>query len=151
MTSRKTPTDAPRAVLLDTCAIIWLANGDSIAPAALKAITHAALADGVYVSPSSAWEVGLLSRVRGDKAPAVTFLPDPQSWFASFMTGPAIKEAPLLPEIAIASSFLPELLHGDPADRFIIATARHHRIPVVTRDSKIIAYAASGHVTVIEC
>ncbi|AMK23256.1 MULTISPECIES: type II toxin-antitoxin system VapC family toxin [Sphingomonadaceae] len=144
-------TDNPRAVLLDTCAVIWLANGDPIAPAALGAITHAALADGVFVSPASAWEVGLLSRVRGDKAPAISFLPDPQSWFARFMSGPAIREAPLLPEIAIASSLLPDPLHGDPADRFIIATARLHRMPVVTRDGKIIDYAAKGHVAAIEC
>ncbi|BAI99041.1 PIN domain-containing protein [Sphingobium sp. TA15] len=151
MTNGQKPTTAPRAVLLDTCAVIWLANGDSIAPAALEAITHAALADGVFVSPASAWEVGLLSRVRGDKSPSVAFLPDPQSWFASFMAGPAIREAPLLPEIAIASSLLPEPLHGDPADRFIIATARHHRVPVITRDGKIIEYASAGHVSVIEC
>jgi PIN domain nuclease of toxin-antitoxin system len=153
MTRRKTSqTQAlPRAVLLDTCAVIWLANGDPIASPALAAITHAALADGVFVSPASAWEIGLLSRVRGDKAPAVTFLPDPQIWFANVMAGPAIREAPLLPEIAIASSLLPEPLHGDPADRFIIATARHHRIPVITRDGKIIEYAALGHVTVIAC
>lgn len=152
MTRKSSQTqELPRAVLLDTCAVIWLANGDPIAPSALQAITHAALADGVFVSPASAWEVGLLSRARGLKASGVTFLPDPQSWFANVMSGPAIREAPLLPEIAIASSLLPEPLHGDPADRFIIATARHHQIPVVTRDSKIIDYAHDGHVSVIAC
>lgn len=151
MTKRKKPEPAPRAVLLDACAVIWLANGDPIGPDALAAISHAALADGIFVSPASAWEVGLLSRVRGDKRPAVSFLPDPHSWFARFMGGPGIKEAPLLPEIAIASSHLPDPLHGDPADRFIIATARHHQIPIVTRDGKIIDYATQGHVNVIAC
>ena len=67
------------------------------------------------------------------------------------MAGPGIKEAPLLPEIAIASSHLPDPLHGDPADRFVIATARHHQIPIITRDGKIIDYAAHGHVNVIAC
>ena len=151
MTKRKKAGPAPGAVLLDTCAVIWLANGDPMPADVLAAISHAALADGVFVSPASAWEVGLLSRARGDKQPAVSFLPDPQSWFTRFMGGPGIKEAPLLPEIAIASSHLPEPLHGDPADRFIIATARHHQIPVVTRDGKIIDYAAEGHVNVIAC
>lgn len=151
MTKRKKPEPAPRAVLLDTCAVIWLANGDPIGPDALAAISHAALADGIFVSPASAWEIGLLSRVRGDKRPTVSFLPDPHSWFARFMCGPGIKEAPLLPEIAIASSHLPDPLHGDPADRFIIATARHHQIPIITRDGKIIDYAAQGHVNVIAC
>ncbi|QJU58464.1 type II toxin-antitoxin system VapC family toxin [Sphingomonas sp. AP4-R1] len=151
MTKKKKPEPLPRAVLLDTCAVIWLANGDPIGPDALAAISHAALADGIFVSPASAWEVGLLSRIRGDKRPAVSFLPDPNSWFARFMGGPGIKEAPLLPEIAIASSHLPDPLHGDPADRFVIATARYHQIPIVTRDGKIIDYAAEGHVGVIAC
>ncbi len=145
--TKKNPSELPSAVLLDTCAVIWLANGDPLAQEALAAISHAALAEGVFVSPTSAWEVGLLSRVRSGNGPALTFLPDPQS----FMAGPGIKEAPLLPEIAIASSHLPDPLHGDPADRFVIATARHHQIPVITRDSKIIDYAAQGHVKVIAC
>lgn len=149
--TKKKPSALPSSVLLDTCAVIWLANGDPLTQEALAAISHAALAEGVFVSPASAWEVGLLSRVRSGNGPALTFLPDPQSWFARFMAGPGIKEAPLLPEIAIASSHLPDPLHGDPADRFVIATARHHQIPVITRDSKIIDYAAQGHVKVIAC
>lgn len=139
------------AVLLDTCAVIWLANGDPMAADALAAMSQAAHADGIFVSPASAWEIGLLSRIRGAKKPAISFLPDPQSWFARFMTGPGIREAPLLPEIAIASSHLPNTPHGDPADRFIIATARHHQIPLITRDGKILDYAAQGHVEVIAC
>ncbi|MDB5726234.1 MAG: putative toxin [Novosphingobium sp.] len=146
-----TGTEGPRAVLLDTCALIWLANGDPIAPDAMAAITHAALADGIFVSPASAWEIGLLGRSRGNKPPAVAFQPDPQTWFARILDGPGIREAPLLPSIAIASSFLPDPLHGDPADRFIIATARHHQIPVVTRDSKILDYSDAGHVSAIGC
>ena len=89
MSEKPEQADAARAVLLDTCAVIWLANGDPIAPGALAAITHAALADGVFVSPATAWEIGLLSRARGNKVPAVTFLPDPLSWFARFTSGPA--------------------------------------------------------------
>ncbi len=149
--ARKKPSELPSAVLLDTCAVIWLANGDPLAQEALAAISHAALAKGVFVSPASAWEVSLLSHVRGGNGPALTFLPDPQNWFARFMAGPGIKEAPLLPDIAIASSHLPDPLRGDPADRFVIATARHHQIPIITRDGKIIEYAAQGNVSVIAC
>lgn len=148
---KKKPSHFPSAVLLDTCAVIWLANGDPLAPEALAAISHAALADGVFVSPASAWEVGLLSRVRGDNRPGLSFLPDPQSWFARFMAGPGIKEAALLPEIAIAASHLPDPLHVDPADRVVIATARHHQIPIITRDGKFIDYAAQGYLSVIAC
>ncbi|HXU99507.1 MAG TPA: type II toxin-antitoxin system VapC family toxin [Caulobacteraceae bacterium] len=138
------------AVLLDTCAVIWLANGDSLREEALAAIMHAALAEGVFVSPVSAWEIGMLARPRGERAP-VRFLPDPATWFARFMAGPAIKTAALTGEIAIAASTLPEPLHGDPADRLLLATARHLAMPLVTRDSRILAWAAAGHVAAIEC
>ncbi len=67
------------------------------------------------------------------------------------MVGSGIRAAPFTPEIAIDSSHLPGILHGDPADRLLIATARHMRVPIITRDRKIIAYAAQGHVEVVAC
>ncbi|HEY3815346.1 MAG TPA: type II toxin-antitoxin system VapC family toxin, partial [Caulobacteraceae bacterium] len=135
----------PRAVLLDTCAVIWLANGDPLQNNADSEIIYAALADGVFVSPISAWEIGMLSRPKADRA--IEFLPDPATWFDRFMAGPAIRTAAFTAEIAIAASGLPGPLHGDPADRLLIATARHLSMPIVTRDAKIIAYAAAGHVS----
>jgi PIN domain nuclease of toxin-antitoxin system len=139
----------PTAVLLDTCAVIWLANGDPLQNGADHRIIHAALADGVFVSPISAWEIGMLSRPRAGRI--IEFLPDPATWFARFMAGPAIKTAAFTADIAIAASWLPEPLHGDPADRLLIATARHMAMPIVTRDARIIAYAAAGHVGTISC
>jgi len=38
-------------VLLDTCAVIYLANGDPMTEPAMDAIAQAGLADGVYISP----------------------------------------------------------------------------------------------------
>lgn len=139
----------PRALLLDTCAVIWLANGDPLRGDAEEMIVAAGLADGVFVSPISAWEIGMLSRPRAGRA--VTFLPDPLTWFARLMAGPGIRPAALTTEIAIAASQLPEPLHGDPADRLLIATARHMGLPIVTRDLRIIAFADAGHATVVAC
>ena len=139
----------PEAVLLDTCAVIWLANGDPLDSGAESAIMQAALAEGVFVSAISAWEIGMLSRPKAGRA--IQFLPDPATWFARFTAGPAIKSAAFNGEIAIAASLLPEPLHGDPADRLLIATARHLGLPIVTRDAKIIAYADAGHVQAIAC
>jgi PIN domain nuclease of toxin-antitoxin system len=139
----------PPAVLLDTCAVIWLAEGAPMADDALAAIAHAAGADGVHVSPISAWEIGLLSRPRSGRG--LTFLPDPATWFSRVMAAPAIRPAPFTPDIAIAASQLPEPMHGDPADRLLIATARALAMPIVTRDSKIIACAAAGHLAVVTC
>lgn len=137
-------------VLLDTCAVIWLANGDPLPAEAIEAIMLAATSAHVFVSPISAWEVGMLSNPRGAR-PALHFLPDPKTWFAKVMAGPAICEAALTPGIAIDASHLPGSLHGDPADRLLIATARHLGIPIVTRDAKIIAYAGQGHVEAVPC
>jgi PIN domain nuclease of toxin-antitoxin system len=54
------------ALLLDTCAAIWLVTRAPMAPTARKAIVAAALDAGVLVSSATAWEIGLLSR-RGAK------------------------------------------------------------------------------------
>jgi PIN domain nuclease of toxin-antitoxin system len=142
---------ASRAVLLDTCAVIWLANGEAMLPGAIDAIVQAGLAEGAFVSPISAWEVGLLSRPRAGGRIAKEFLPDPKTWFARLMAGAGIKSAPLTPEIAIDACFLPGELHGDPADRLLLATARYLRVPIVTRDRQILAYARRGDVRAIRC
>jgi PIN domain nuclease of toxin-antitoxin system len=39
----------------------------------------------------------------------------------------------------------------DPADRLLIATARDLGVPLVTRDRRILDYAAQGHVDAIAC
>jgi PIN domain nuclease of toxin-antitoxin system len=144
-------TAAGAAVLLDTCAVIWLANGDPMSPQAMLAIRAAGLMQSIHVSPVSAWEIGLLSRPRPNRTGDLHFQPDPKTWFARFMGGPGIQTAALTPDIAIEASHLPGDLHGDPADRLIIATARNLGLPIVTRDRKIVAYAESGFVRTIPC
>jgi len=141
----------PTAVLLDTCAVIWLANGDKLRQGAIEAIVAAGLAGGIFVSPVSAWEIGMLARPRGADRPRLQFLPDAKAWFARVMAGAGIRPAPLTPDIAIDASQLPGEPHGDPADRMIVATARHLGASVVTRDSRILAYARRGHVAAIRC
>ena len=142
---------SPAAVLLDTCALIWLANGDPLTNAAITAIDQASQMDGVFVSPITGWEIGLLSKPRRRRRTALQFFPDPKTWFANALAGSGIVEALLTSQIAIDASFLPGGLHGDPGDRLIIATARQLNVPIVTRDRRIIDYAGEGHVTVIRC
>src|SRR5947209_3958284 len=51
-----------RPVLLDTCAAIWLMNGDPMSPGSRAAVSAAQAQNaGVFVSPISAWEVGTLA------------------------------------------------------------------------------------------
>jgi PIN domain nuclease of toxin-antitoxin system len=139
----------PRGVLLDTCAVIWLSNRNKLRIEALEAIFHAGQKEGIFVSPVSAWEIGMLERRKSNGGDL--FLPDAKTWFNRLMSGPAIRPAPFSPAIAIDASTLPEPLHADPADRLLISTARHLGFPLVTRDRKIEAYAALGHVAMIVC
>ncbi|MBB5753937.1 type II toxin-antitoxin system VapC family toxin [Prosthecomicrobium pneumaticum] len=137
------------AVLLDTCAVIWLAEGLELSEQAHAVIAHAGGAGGIVVSAVSAWEIGLLARPK--KSGALRFLPDPQSWFRRFAASPGVRELPLTGDVAIEASSLPGDLHGDPADRMLIATARHHGLPIVTRDRNILAYAEAGFIAAVPC
>ena len=141
--------DASAGLLLDTCAVIWLANGE-LSQAVVSTVFTAALSAGVFISPVSAWEIGMLANPRSNR-PALRFLPDPKAWFSKVMTAPGIREAIMTSGIAIDASSLPGDLHNDPADRLLIATARHLNIPLVTRDTKIIAYAQQNFVQVLPC
>ena len=142
-------TSHPKAVLLDTCAVIWLSRGQ-IGPSSVDMLVHAGSAEGVFVSLVSAWEIGMLAYPRGNRTP-VEFLPDPGRWFAQVMSEPMIKSAPFTADVAIGAAQLPEPLHNDPADRLLIATARQMNVPIVTLDRKILDYAALGHVQAIAC
>jgi PIN domain nuclease of toxin-antitoxin system len=134
-------------LLLDTCALIYFANGISVSLKAMVAVQAAARDGGIFVSPVSAWEIGLLSV---SKRP-VKFIPDPKTWFSRFLAQSGVRLAELTPEIAIDSSNLPPPIHGDPADRMLVATARALGVPIVTRDRLIQGYAELGNVQVINC
>lgn len=140
----------PERILLDTCAVIWLANAEPLSDQLINTFRYASGAGGIFVSTASAWEIGLLSRPRPNRVGPI-FMPDPKAWFTRFLTGPGIQETPITAAIAIDASYLPGDFHADPMDRMIVATARHLGMPVVTSDRQIIAYARTGHVNVIPC
>jgi PIN domain nuclease of toxin-antitoxin system len=135
-------------VLLDTCAIIWMVQEQPMAAPALSAIRRAAASGSLLVSPVSAWEVGLLATRRRQP---LTFRPTPATWIERLLARPGIQPAPLPHRVAVSAAFLPGELHGDPADRLLIATARELGVPLVTRDRRILDYAEQGHVDVIAC
>lgn len=136
-------------LLLDTCAVIFRAEGRAMTKASRSAIDRAAATDSVFISPVSAWEIGLLTRP--DRPNRLELGMDPLAWFARVMSEPGAADAPLTLEIAFASTRLPGEFHRDPADRFLVATARALGVPIVTRDKEIDAYAKAGHVKVIRC
>ena len=134
-------------LLLDTCAAIWLAGEQSVSRETTEAI-QAARAGGhsVFVSPITAWEIGLLV-ARGRMNVQMT----PERWFARLMQAPGLELAEMTPNILIASSFLPGSLHRDPADRILAATARELGYCLVTRDRPLLEYAEEGHIQALAC
>jgi len=134
-------------ILLDTCAVLWLGNGDKIASAAMDRLNQSHVENApVFVSPFSAWEIGnlvSLNRLRLSQPP--------DKWFENFRANGKVDLAALTPDMLVASSFLPDIQHKDPADRIIIATARAHGLTIITRDQNILDYAEQGHVNALRC
>lgn len=135
-------------LLLDTCAIIWLGNGDRLSEESIDALKRVRK---VVVSPISAWELGLVSRLRASRPASPAFVPDVRTWFARFMARPSVEPAPFSMEMALDAANLPGAFHNDPADRLLVATARHMSIAIVTRDRKILDYAQAGFVDAVAC
>lgn len=134
-------------MLLDTCAIIWNMNGEALAADAEAALQSAYDAgETVWVSPFSAWEVGMLVMKR-----RLTLAMTTENWFRDLLTTPGVRLAPAEPDMLIRSSHLPGRPPSDPADRIIIATARELGATVMTRDRRILDYGAQGHVAVMGC
>jgi PIN domain nuclease of toxin-antitoxin system len=129
-------------LLLDTCAIIWLAQGADLTAEAREAIVDRP----IHLSPISAWEVANLAR----KNRLALTMPA-ASWFRQL----AEKMEASIPELCIdiltGSCALPGTPPNDPADRIIIATAREGGLSVVTRDEAILAYSKAGHVQTMVC
>lgn len=136
-----------QSILVDTCALIFLAMSENQSGKA-KAVIQKAYEAGetVFVSPISAWEIGLLvSRGR------LNLSTSPLRWFNTIAETPGITVAGLPPEVLIASSFLPDAPFRDPADRIIAATAREYGFTLLTRDTQLLAYADKGHIRALPC
>lgn len=135
------------AVLLDTCACLWLTRGEPMTRASRQAIRKAQTSHvGVYVSAITAWEVAtLVSKGR------YRLFVSPQVWFARLLALAGVRLATLTPEILIESAFLPGDPPKDPADRMIAATARQYGLAVISRDRRLITYAGQEHLRVIAC
>jgi len=113
-------------MLLDTCALIWLAmGGGQLSAKAKQAINEAA---AVYVSSISAFEIAYASARGRLELPC-----DAERWYFEVLDKHSLTEVLLSAKIAIASTRLP-MVHNDPCDRFIIATAQLESLSVVTTD-----------------
>jgi PIN domain nuclease of toxin-antitoxin system len=113
-------------VILDTCALLWLAQGEGeLSEVALQRIDAAPV---VYISAISGFETGI-------KVQKGTLeLPDrPADWLTAVLAHHNLEVLPLDLEICIRSTALPAI-HANPCDQMIIAAAQVHHMPVVTTD-----------------
>ncbi|MEF2546191.1 type II toxin-antitoxin system VapC family toxin [Aurantimonas sp. E1-2-R+4] len=133
-------------ILIDTHVLIWLLGDDpKLGDATRDIIGREAGRGAVAISAITPWEIALLTQ-KG----RLSLATDVGLWIDAALSRPSIRLLPLEPSIAVASVSLPGSFHPDPADRFIVATARHHGIRIATVDRAILSYGAEGHVRVID-
>ena len=133
--------------LLDTCAMIWIANGDRLRePAASELRKVPDPGARLVVSPMTAWEIAMLV-AKGKMALASS----PDVWFERFCKLPGDTLAEMPPSMLVASANLPGGPPNDPVDRILVATAREFGYTLVTRDRHVLEYGRHGHVRVMGC
>lgn len=123
--------------LLDTHALVWLAEGDDSLGEQARRLTDEALATGsLAVSAISFWEVSMLQS-RGRLR-----LRMPARGWRDELVELGLEEIPVTGDIGIAAVEL-EGLHDDPADRIIVATAVANRATVLTADGRILDWSGT--------
>ena len=124
-------------IVLDTHALIWWVSGDDQLSARARQSIEKELAEGgqVVVSAITAWEIAMLV-ARGRLALTM----DIDDWLNTVESIEGVSFNPVERDVAVQSVRLPGEFHPDPADRMIVALARHHAVPLVTADAKIHAY-----------
>ena len=119
-------------LLLDTHIWLW----SHVEPERLAKRVAAALTgerNQLWLSPISIWEFLLLAehgrvRVRDGTAP---------DWVEAALARVPLHDAPLSREVAIRSRSV-RVDHGDPADRFLAATADVYDLTLVTADERLL-------------
>ena len=133
-------------LLLDTHTLVWSINeGPKLGKAAKESIRVAGDEGRVLVSAITPWEIALLvSKGR------LTLEADVMDWVHDALTIPGLTLVPLEPEIAVASTRLPFEIHADPADRILIATARHLGATLVTADKVLLEFSKKRYFRAID-
>lgn len=131
--------------LVDTCAVIRIANGDRLREPAASRLRETQT-ERVFVSPMTAWEIATLV-AKGKMALSIS----PDVWFHRFCELPGVQLAEMPPSVLVASASLPGTPPGDPVDRILVSTARAFGYTLVTRDRELLEYGRHGHVRVLGC
>jgi PIN domain nuclease of toxin-antitoxin system len=113
--------------ILDTCVLLWLTlDQKRLSPKALSLIKNETVK--LYLSSISVFEISLLL----EKKKLQLHLPL-RKWLSQVQEYYGLEELPITSEEILISHDLP-LLHRDPADRFLIATAFRYHLNIITPD-----------------
>ena len=118
--------------LLDTS--VWIRGAlepDTIPAAELKILGAAGAVFGLCAY--SLWEVG--KKVQKGKLVLPNDLP---AWFDNVLTNVTL--LPLTPSVITDAMRLPDFPNQDPGDELIVATARVHKLTLLTTDSQLKGY-----------
>lgn len=116
-------------ILLDTHIWLWIQDDPEKIGRHLRESLRSPQNE-VWLSPISTWEA-LILQAKG----RIQFRRDVSDWVAH-NTAP-FREAPLTHEIALESQRV-SVPHGDPADRFLAATAKVLNLTLATADTKLL-------------
>lgn len=132
---------AAGSLLLDTHVVLWAAfNEQRLGRQAAKMINLASREERLVVSAITPWEIGLLASKQ-----RINLHRDVMDWVRETLAKPGVHLIPLEPEIAVESTRLPFTMHSDPADRILVATARHIGATLVTADEMLLELARRKH------
>jgi PIN domain nuclease of toxin-antitoxin system len=140
-------------VLLDTHTLYWLVtSADVMSDAALVTIADAQSNKVLFVSPISAWELAIAAAKPAHKNPTTYGDASAGTWFSAAIRAIGAKVVPVGQRIAcLAAEVAVDTDHRDPGDCYLIATARHRKLPIVSRDGVMLKLAALDYLQVIRC
>jgi PIN domain nuclease of toxin-antitoxin system len=119
-------------MMLDTCALLFLASGDRRLSSAARERLSKETAR--WFCAISSFEIALKYRQKKLELPF-----PPAQWLRKVSQRYALSELPVDSALCLAAVTLPNH-HRDPFDRFIIAAARRLDVPVVTIDPRFQEY-----------
>ena len=124
--------------LLDTHAVLWAAEGDVRLGTSAAELLRSLKTGEAVISDITLLEIAMLAKKGRIRLSVST---------GEYLRGIQRNFPPLMiaSEVAALAMDL-ELPHSDPFDRIIVASARHHELPLLTRDRNI---SASGLVRVV--
>jgi len=122
-------------ILLDTHIWVWWVHRDARLPTRLRSFIERHEQSALGVSAISCWEVAKLVERGRLRLPMPT-----GDWLHAALAYPGIRLLELSPDVAVEACALPGTFHSDPADQIIVATARCHRVGLVTLDERIRRY-----------